>query len=326
MFFIFLINTLIFLIIYRYVDTFFNSSNVYELNDMFAAIIPAYNEELTIGSIVAKTKRYIDKVIVVDDGSNDSTALIAEANGAIVIRSEENHGKAHALKKGFELAQGLGLSVVMLDADGQHNPDDIPKLIEPIINNEADLVIGSRFIEKDNDNIPSYRQFGQKVLNRFTNISANSHVTDSQSGYRAINKSVLDDIKFESKGYNVESDMICHFSTNGFKIKEIPIFARYDTPNNHKISPVSHGLGVLYNIIVAIGYHRPLLFFGTMGLLCGIVGTYFAYVSLNHFWKTNTFLMGSSLAASFLYIVAINFFTSGLILNYLLKYKNDKKL
>ena len=293
---------------------------------MFIAIIPAYNEELTIGSIVAKTRKYIDKVIVVDDGSQDSTAAIAEANGATVIRSDKNYGKAHALCKGIEIAQGMGYSVVMLDGDGQHNPDDIPKIIEPIINNEADLVIGSRFINGDNKNIPPYRQFGQKVLNKFTNFSANSSLSDSQSGFRAINRNVINRIQIKSSGYNIESDMICHFSTNGFKIKEVPIYVRYDTPKNHNISPLKHGMTVLYNIIGAIGYHRPLLFFGVLSLLSGIVGVYFGISALTHYWHNKELLIGSSLAFSFMMVISINALTAGLILNYLLKYKADDRL
>ncbi|HPR42092.1 MAG TPA: glycosyltransferase family 2 protein [Candidatus Methanofastidiosa archaeon] len=293
---------------------------------MFVAIIPAYNEELTIGSIVAKTRNYIDKVIVIDDGSQDATAAIAEANGATVVRSGKNYGKAHALCKGIEMAQSMDCSVVMLDADGQHNPDDIPKIIEPIVNNEADLVIGSRFINGDNGNIPPYRQFGQKVLNKFTNISANSNITDSQSGFRAINKNVLDKIKIKSNGFNVESDMICHFSTNGLTIKEVPIYVRYDTPNNHTISPISQGLGVLYNLVGAIGYHRPLLFFGSLSFLSGIVALYFGIRTLSYYWSTKGILVGSSLAFAFMVIISINALTAGLILNQLLKYKKDEKI
>lgn len=293
---------------------------------MFAAVIPAYNEELTIGSVITKTKKYIEKVIVVDDGSSDATACIAEASGAIVIRSEKNFGKAHALKMGFEMALCMGLSVVMLDADGQHNPDDIPKLIAPLINNEADLVIGSRFIEGDNKNIPPYRQIGQRVLNKFTNISAKSSVSDSQSGFRAISKDVLGKIYFDSSGYNVESDMICHFSTNGFRIKEVPIPARYDIPKGHKMSPITHGVGVLYNVINSIGYHRPMLFFGILSLCTGLIGFYFGLNVMMRYWETGEVLLGSGLACAFLSVISINAFTSGLILNYLLRYKTDKKL
>ena len=164
--------------------------------------IPAKDEELTIGTVVALSKQYGD-VLVVDDGSEDETAKVAELSGAKVLRHELNLGKAEALRSVFKYAIENGYDVaVCLDADGQHDPCDIPKLLEPIIEDEADLVIGSRFLRK---NVPKYRIFGQKVLDVLTNFASEAKITDSQSGFRALNRKALKHIKdFRSEGYSME--------------------------------------------------------------------------------------------------------------------------
>lgn len=146
-------------------------------------VIPAYNEGLTIGSVVLGSLKYSREVIVVDDGSPDDTAEIARLAGATVIEHIKNQGKAHAIKTGFEAAIKMGAeAVVMIDADGQHNPDEIPIVAAPILFDKADLVIGSRFIGDANNEIPAYRQLGQKTLNYATNVSSASSNGNGKNG------------------------------------------------------------------------------------------------------------------------------------------------
>ncbi|WP_367883089.1 glycosyltransferase [Thermococcus peptonophilus] len=216
-------------------------------------IIPAYNEELTIGSVVALAKKYGD-VLVVDDGSKDRTSQVAQNAGAIVIRHEVNKGKGAALKTGFDYALSDGYdAVVTIDADGQHNPDEIPLLLKPILDDKADLVIGSRYLNgAKGGNIPLYRRLGLWVLNTTTNVSLNGtlKITDSQSGFRAINRKALGELmKISSDGYSMESYMLVHLAEKGVRIKEVPITVRYDVPNKHKKNPLSHGFGVLAAIV-----------------------------------------------------------------------------
>jgi glycosyltransferase involved in cell wall biosynthesis len=135
------------------------------------AVIPAYNEELAIGTVVLITKRHVSHTIVVDDGSDDQTAEVAQSAGAEVIRLLVNSGKAHAMMAGFKRALSYQpAAVVMLDGDGQHNPEEIPKMVAPILEKDIDLVIGSRFLSVTNK-IPGYRQLGQKILDFVTNVS-----------------------------------------------------------------------------------------------------------------------------------------------------------
>ncbi len=148
------------------------------------ALLPAYNEEISIGSVVLRTKQYADRVIVIDDGSCDHTAEVASLAGAEVLRHSENQGKGAALKTGFTSLNGDGV-IVTIDTDGQHNPADIPRLVAPIFEGVADMVNGSRYLNGNKKDTPLYRRLGQKVLDAATNMDSGLSLTDSQSGFHA---------------------------------------------------------------------------------------------------------------------------------------------
>ncbi|MGB4252250.1 MAG: glycosyltransferase family 2 protein [Candidatus Methanoculleus thermohydrogenotrophicum] len=257
-----------------------------------AAIIPAYNEGLVIGSVVLQARKHADRVIVVDDGSLDRTAETARLAGAEVIRFEENGGKAKAMMAGFARARELGYeAVVMLDGDGQHNPDEIPIVAAPVLAGVADLVIGSRFLDVK-ANIPAYRRAGQTVLNGFTNLSVDGGsfaTTDSQSGFRALSRRALENLNFSSEGYNIESDMIAHFAPLGLKMAEVPISVTYDVPHKHKKNPVSHGVGVLMSIVRLISLRRPLVFFGIPGAVFTLAGIGAEIYTFSEYYHTGAF-------------------------------------
>jgi glycosyltransferase involved in cell wall biosynthesis len=238
-------------------------------------LVPAFREELTISMVVTLSRKFADKVIVVDDGSPDRTSELAVLAGAEVMRLEKNQGKAAALMAGFKRCSELSPKcVVMIDGDGQMDPALIPVVAAPVLAGEADLVIGSRFIGENKADIPAYRIFGQKLLNRATNIGSQQKITDSQSGFRALSPRALENMGFASKKYNVESDMIAHFISRGLVIKEVPITVRYDVPNGHKQKPISHGYSVLSRMITYIGYKRPLLLFGIPGAILFLSGLF----------------------------------------------------
>ncbi len=229
--------------------------------------IPCYNEGLTIGSLVLKARAHADEVLVVDDGSSDDTAAIARLSGASVLVHERQQGKGAGVLDAMAYARERGYEVlVLIDGDGQHNPDEVPAVSAPVLEAGADLVIGSRFLGTDAE-IPLYRRFGQQVLNVFTNASADYRSTDSQSGFRALSRRALEAAEtFVSEGYNVESDMIAFLSARRLAIAEVPISVRYEVPHKHKKNPITHGFGVLTNIAALIGARSPLLFFGVPGL------------------------------------------------------------
>lgn len=241
-----------------------------EISQHITAIVPAYNEQVSIGSVVLKTRMYVDRVIVVDDGSDDRTEEIAVLAGAEIIKHKVNQGKGKALETGFKAAKGSEI-LITLDADGQHSVTDIPKLIKPIINGEADIVNGSRYMNGDDEDTPAYRRVGQNVLDVATNFNARSDITDSQSGFRAFAGYTIPVFKFRESGYGIESEMIIEASNAGFRIKEVPIGVRYDV-NGSKKHPITHGIGVLVKVLKDMEFNRPLYYFTFPGLLMIIVG------------------------------------------------------
>jgi glycosyltransferase involved in cell wall biosynthesis len=227
-------------------------------------VIPCLNEERFIGSVVLKTRKYVDLVIVVDDGSVDSTAEIAQAAGAIVLRHEVNRGKGAALNTAFGKIKEIGAvrALVLLDGDGQHEPAAIPELLKPILDGNADAVVGSRLLSRSN-RIPFYRRTGQRILSVVTNVGSKTKLTDSQSGFRAFSPKALEVLKFGQEGFGVESEMQFLIQSNNLKTTEVPILVNYD--EKAKRNPVRHGVGVLANVLHLVSQSRPLLFFGVPG-------------------------------------------------------------
>ena len=210
------------------------------------AIIPAYNEEKALADVIDRTLEHVDEVIVVDDGSSDKTSEVAIEAGARVIKHSVNLGKGEALKSGFK-AIGDDSIIITIDGDGQHNPSEIPDLVRPIIEDGADLVNGSRYMNGPEENTPAYRRVGQKVLDIATNISAGTKVTDSQSGFRAFSPQSKNVFRFKDTGFGIESEMLVDAAEAGLKIVEVPITVRYDLDGSTK-DPITHGVGVLFNI------------------------------------------------------------------------------
>jgi glycosyltransferase involved in cell wall biosynthesis len=288
-------------------------------------VIPAYNEQIGIGSVVLQVRQYVDTVIVVDDGSTDKTAEIAKMAGAEVISLAHNAGKAYALLLGLKKARELGCkAAVILDADGQHHTRDIPRVASLALSGDADLVIGSRFLEK-NGKIPVYRQVGQKTLDLFTNLGSGKKVSDSQSGYRALSRNALDYLDFKSEGYNVESDMIAHFVAHGLVLREVPIDVRYEVPNKHKKNPVMHGVGVMSRLINLISYRRPLLAFGIPGFILVIVGLIAGSLAFTDYYLTSKFSFVLSMMSAVFLIMGLLLVIAGLILNTLVVIMKEGK-
>ncbi|WP_132058636.1 glycosyltransferase family 2 protein [Halorussus amylolyticus] len=209
--------------------------------------IPAYNEESGIGSTVLGVTRYADDVVVVDDGSTDRTPVLVEQTDATVIRHERNRGKGAAVRTLFDHAADLDCdALVLLDADGQHDPADIPSLAAPVVEGEADMVIGSRYLAaEDSDETPVYRRVGQLVLDYCTTQVTGADLTDTQSGFRAFSPRALSDLSLTTDGMGVESEMIDSATTEGLTIAERAIDARYENLEGQTYNPVKHGLTVM---------------------------------------------------------------------------------
>ncbi len=236
--------------------------------------IPAFNEEKNIGSIVAKLKKKYDHVIVCDDGSSDMTDIIASSLGAHIVKHEKNLGYGSAIKTIFNAARKIdGDVLVTFDADGQHQISEIDSVLKPIIENKADIVIGSRFLGKTKD-LPKYRKFGIKTITKLTNVTTGSNITDSQSGFRAYTKKVLEEISPTESGMGISTEILIKASTKGLRITEVPITISYDD-NAHSQEPISHGTSVIMSTIKHVAIERPLLYYGVTGLCFLAIGLIF---------------------------------------------------
>ena len=244
--------------------------------------LPAYNEEKNIASVITKLKKITDSIIVCDDGSSDMTSEISKNLGAIVISHKKNMGYGAALRTIFQKSVELDSDIlVTFDADGQHRIEDINKILQPLENNEADVVIGSRFLDNESK-IPNYRKIGIKVITKVTNASLKKKLTDSQSGFRAYNKHALTQISPSEMGMGISTEILIKASSKGLRIAEIPITVLYhDDTSTH--NPVSHGTSVLVSTIKFTSIEHPLKFYGIPSIIFLIIGSAFTYSAIQYY-------------------------------------------
>ncbi|PXF26252.1 MAG: glycosyl transferase [Thaumarchaeota archaeon] len=234
--------------------------------------IPAYNEEKNIALIITKLKKITDSIIVCDDGSSDLTGEIARELGAIVISHPKNMGYGAAIRSLFLKATELDLDgLITMDADGQHRIEDVNSVFKPINDEVADIVIGSRFLDKKSEEMPNYRKVGIKIITKVTNLSIKEKLTDSQSGFRAYNKKALQKVIPSDVGMGVSTEILIKASNLELKVAEVPIKVHYDVDTSTH-NPVSHGTSVILSTIKFTSIHNPLKFYGIPGIIFLIIG------------------------------------------------------
>jgi glycosyltransferase involved in cell wall biosynthesis len=213
------------------------------------AAIPCLNEEQFIGDIVTRARVFADKVIVIDDGSTDRTGEAAQAAGAHVIRHKTKQGAGAATRSAFEAAKKYDADVlVTLDGDGQHNPDEIPQVLDPILRGEADLVIGSRFLLKNFKKVPKYRKFGIDVITWLYNFGSKVKVYDSQSCFRAHSRRLIEAINITENGFGFSVQVLIQARRKKIVIREVPVSCIYHLQGS-SLNPVAHGLGVAWGVV-----------------------------------------------------------------------------
>jgi glycosyltransferase involved in cell wall biosynthesis len=209
------------------------------------AAIPCYNTQNNISDVITGTKKFVDEVIVINDGSTDETARVAETAGAKVISHKVNKGYGGAIQSCFSAGRDSGADIlVIIDGDGQHDPDELPNVLTPISQNKADLVIGSRFIAKGKK-MPGYRKLGISLINFLWNFGSKVQVTDTQSGFRGYNKKFLDNIQLSEMGMGISIEILEKARKMEFSIEEVAITCSYES-NNSTFSNKAfrHGAGV----------------------------------------------------------------------------------
>ena len=276
-------------------------------------VIPAFNEERFIGSVVIKASHFAKTVIVVDDGSGDATSQIAKDAGAIVISHQDNLGKGAALNTGFCAARQYNPQVVAcMDGDGQHMPEEIDKLIKPIVLQGADIVIGSRYLEKT-CNVPWHRTMGHRVFNFLTRLTSGVSVSDSQSGFRAFSPRAVEVLSFCLQDFSVESEMQFLAQEHGLWVEEVPATIRYMDPP--KRSVLVHGMQVLNGLLRLAGQHRPLVYFGASGGIALMIGIGSGIRVMEIFRRTSQLAVGTALISVMFSMIGTIMISTGFTLH-----------
>jgi len=239
------------------------------------AIIPAYNEESSIAKVILRAKCHVDSVIVCDDGSTDMTFMIAKAVGARVVRHAGKQGKGEAFrtlsKEVMELSPDI---IVTLDGDGQHNPDEIPILVQPIETGKSDVVVGSRYVDGGKMNAPLYRRLGLRVINFLYKKVGGVRTKDTQSGFRAYSRKAFEFlIQSDAKGFGIEGEQLVLAAKNGLRVMEVPIDVKYNClAGNSKKSPLLHGADLISTLFRLVAEERPLMYLGVPGIGLTCIG------------------------------------------------------
>ena len=286
--------------------------------------IPAYNEEKNIAKIITKLKKITDSIIVCDDGSSDMTSEIAKNLGVIVISHKKNMGYGAAIRTIFEKSAEIGSDIlVTFDADGQHRIEDVSRVLHPLENSEADIVIGSRFLGKQS-NVPNYRKLGIKVITQVTNSSIKTKLTDSQSGFRAYSKQVLSKISLSEIGMGISTEILIKASSEGLRITEVPITILYsgDTSTHN---PVSHGTSVLFSTIKFTSIEHPLKFYGIPSVIFLTIGVIFTSLAVQYYVDVGRLNTDLTLIGAGTILVGIILLISAILLYSLVSVVREKR-
>ena len=286
--------------------------------------IPAFNEEKNIAVLIIQLKKIADKIIVCNDGSTDLTSKIAEGLGATVINHAKNLGYGAAIRSIFLKSKDLGGDIlVTFDADGQHRIEDINRVIKPIINEESDLVIGSRFLDKSEKEVPQYRKVGIKIITKVTNATIKKQLTDSQSGFRAYSKKVLNELNPSELGMGISTEILIKASAKNFRISEVPIKITYngDTSTHN---PISHGSSVLLSTIKYTSIEHPLKFYGVPSMIFFAIGLFFVYFSTQYYAEIGRLNTNLTLVAAGTMLIAVVLLITGILLYSLISVVREK--
>ncbi len=310
----------------KYKTESIDNNSEHQLKCYIIAGIPAYNEEKYIAKVVMKTKKHVSEVIVVDDGSTDMTAEIAKALRATVVKHPKNMGYGAALRTIFLEAKKRNPDIlVILDADDQHDPDEIPKLIEPILRGEADIVIGSRFLGKTQQ--PLWRRIGVKIITWLTKKTHKlpKHITDAQSGFRAYSRRAIQLITPEDTDMGASIDILYQAAKHNLRIVEVPITVRYHEEASTQ-NPLLHASRVITRIVGIVIEKHPLLYLGFPGTVLMLIGVASATYMVWVFNQTRYFSIPMALIAIAFTFIGILLIIASLIFYAIANLKRTKIL
>ena len=286
--------------------------------------IPAFNEEKNIAVLITQLKKITDKIVVCNDGSTDLTSEIAEELGATVINHKKNLGYGAAIRSIFLKSKDLDADIlVTFDADGQHRIEDINRVINPIINGESDLVIGSRFLDESAKEVPRYRKAGIKLITKITNATIKKQLTDSQSGFRAYSKKVLNELNPSELGMGISTEILIKASAKNFRISEVPIKIVYDGDTSTH-NPISHGSSVLLSTIKFTSIEHPLKFYGIPSMIFFAIGLFFTSLSIEYYADIGRLNTNLTLIGAGSILIAVVLLLTGILLYSLVSVVREK--
>jgi glycosyltransferase involved in cell wall biosynthesis len=287
--------------------------------------IPAFNEEANIGELIGKLKELSYEIIVCDDGSTDETYNISKDLGAMVVKHKKNLGYGAAIRSIFIKAKEMNCDIlVTFDGDGQHNIKDIERVIEPITNNNSDLVIGSRFLDSSEREVPQYRKVGIKIITSLTNATMKEKLTDSQSGFRAYAKHVLNELNPSEEGMGISTEILIKASTKKFRISEVPIKILYEG-NTSTHNPIRHGSSVIISTIKYTSIQRPLTFYGIPAVIFLIIGSTFSYLAIQYYVEIGRLNTNLTVVGASSFLIGIVFMITAILLFSLVTVVKERK-
>jgi glycosyltransferase involved in cell wall biosynthesis len=222
---------------------------------LISVIIPVFNEELTIGNIIERVKLVLRnlglsyEIIVIDDFSTDRSREFSKRQGVKFYSFKKHMGKGCALRTGF--AKAKGNIITTIDSDGSHRPEELPSLLNPILEDKADLVIGSRYLNQNQAAAKKLNAVGVRLFNFLIRVFTGAAVSDSQSGYRVMKSKILENMNLKSVGYEIESEMLVKTARQMFRVVEVPISFEQRTYGTSRLDPVIDGFKILLSIISA---------------------------------------------------------------------------
>jgi glycosyltransferase involved in cell wall biosynthesis len=222
---------------------------------LISVIIPVFNEELTIGTVIERVKVVLQnigfeyEIIVVDDFSTDRSLKLSTRQGVKVYSLKKHMGKGYALRAGF--AKAKGDIITTIDSDGSHRPEELPLLLTPILQEKADLVIGSRYLSQKPAAAKKLNAIGVRLFNLLIEVFTGAEVSDSQSGYRVMKSEVLRSMRLKSGEYEIESEMLVKTARQGFRVREVPISFEQRTYGTSRLDPMVDGFKILLSIVSA---------------------------------------------------------------------------
>ncbi len=284
--------------------------------------IPALNEERSIARVVVRAGQHADEVVVVDDGSNDDTAVIAERLGAVVLKHDRNLGKGAAIRDCFEYARRSAADVlVTMDADGQHDASEIPNLVNALLDSRVDVAVGSR-LTKPNE-MPHYRWLGGRALDHATGIKVEGKIADSQSGFRAYSRRAIETLTPGEFGMSVDSELIKKAEDAGMRITLVPISVSYPGKTSAN-NPVFHWFDVFFGIVKYTSIRHPLLFYGGFSLIALLVSFIFGVMTLDYYERWGRVITNLALVSVAAGIIGFLALFTGIILFTLISVIREK--